>query len=195
MKSILISIRPEYVEKILNGDKTIEIRKTMPKCELPCKVYIYCTKGKQKLLEILHKGETKWFGKDENDKYEENIFIKEKFSFDDVNKDKWLGKVVAEFELKEIEEIKENQIYNAEAVKENACLSIQELSDYSKGKQFYCWHIDNLVVYDKPKELSEFKVKKEVSFKSGSIHFNAEKSYRIEPLKRPPQSYMFIEGE
>ena len=34
MKSILISIRPEYAGKILNGEKTIEIRKTIPKYEL-----------------------------------------------------------------------------------------------------------------------------------------------------------------
>ena len=38
MKNIIISIKPQYVEKILNGEKTIEIRKTMPKYELPCKV-------------------------------------------------------------------------------------------------------------------------------------------------------------
>ena len=55
MKEILISIKPKWVEKILNGEKTIEIRKTMPKCELPCKVYIYCTKGKE---ETVHKGKS-----------------------------------------------------------------------------------------------------------------------------------------
>ena len=44
MKAILMSIRPEWVGKILNGRKTIEIRKTEPKCELPIDVYIYCTK-------------------------------------------------------------------------------------------------------------------------------------------------------
>ena len=44
MKSILISIKPKWVAKILNGEKTIEIRKTMPKCDLPIDVYIYCTK-------------------------------------------------------------------------------------------------------------------------------------------------------
>ena len=49
MKNILISIQPQWVEKILNGEKTIEIRKTMPKCELPCKVYIYCTNTKNKV--------------------------------------------------------------------------------------------------------------------------------------------------
>ena len=44
-KAILISINPKWVKKILNGEKTLEIRKTMPKCDLPIDVYIYCTKG------------------------------------------------------------------------------------------------------------------------------------------------------
>ena len=35
MREIMISIQPQWVEKILSGEKTIEIRKTMPKCELP----------------------------------------------------------------------------------------------------------------------------------------------------------------
>lgn len=48
MESILISIRPEWVAKILNGKKTIEIRKTYPtKIETPFKCYIYCTQGKE----------------------------------------------------------------------------------------------------------------------------------------------------
>ena len=42
MRAIMISIKPEWCEKICNYKKTIEIRKTMPKCELPIKVYIYC---------------------------------------------------------------------------------------------------------------------------------------------------------
>ena len=45
MKSVLISIRPKWVEKIANGQKTIEVRKTAPK-EVPFKGYIYCTKDK-----------------------------------------------------------------------------------------------------------------------------------------------------
>lgn len=31
MKSVLISIQPEWCEKIVNGEKTIEVRKTAPK--------------------------------------------------------------------------------------------------------------------------------------------------------------------
>lgn len=45
----MISIKPEWVAKILNGEKTIEIRKTKPSCQLPCKVYIYCTIGNELL--------------------------------------------------------------------------------------------------------------------------------------------------
>lgn len=44
-KAVLISIRPEYVRKILNGQKTIEVRKTRPKLETPFRCYIYRTKG------------------------------------------------------------------------------------------------------------------------------------------------------
>lgn len=40
-KAVLISIRPEWVRKILNGSKTVEIRKTAPKCGVPVRCYIY----------------------------------------------------------------------------------------------------------------------------------------------------------
>lgn len=33
-KAVLISIRPEWCEKIMAGQKTIEVRKTRPKMEL-----------------------------------------------------------------------------------------------------------------------------------------------------------------
>ena len=45
MKSVLISIRPKWCKKIVNGQKTIEVRKTRPKLELPFKCYIYQTMG------------------------------------------------------------------------------------------------------------------------------------------------------
>ena len=49
MKSVLISIRPEWVEKMLNDKKTIEVRKSAPK-EVPFKCYIYMTQGTYKNL-------------------------------------------------------------------------------------------------------------------------------------------------
>lgn len=44
-KAVLISIRPEWVEKILAGEKTLEVRKTRPNMGTPFKCYIYCTKS------------------------------------------------------------------------------------------------------------------------------------------------------
>lgn len=50
MQNIMISVRPEWCAKIANGEKTDEIRKTIPQCEVPFKCYIYCTKGNFALL-------------------------------------------------------------------------------------------------------------------------------------------------
>ena len=46
-KAVLISIRPEWCQKIMDGQKTIEVRKTRPKMNPPFKCYIYkCGSGK-----------------------------------------------------------------------------------------------------------------------------------------------------
>ena len=46
-KAVLISIRPGWCEKIMSGQKTIEVRKTRPKLNPPFKCYIYkCGSGK-----------------------------------------------------------------------------------------------------------------------------------------------------
>ena len=44
-KEIVISIRPEYALNILNGSKTLELRKSVPKGYVGW-VYGYVTKGK-----------------------------------------------------------------------------------------------------------------------------------------------------
>lgn len=46
-KAVMLSIRPEWCEKIASGEKTIEVRKTRPKkLKNPFKCYIYCTQGR-----------------------------------------------------------------------------------------------------------------------------------------------------
>ena len=143
MRSILISIKPEWVEKIFTGEKTIEIRKTMPKCELPCKVYIYCTKGK----------EEQYTPPLSDTNYEHAFgYIMN-------------GKVVAEFTLHDIETI--DRDYNDWLPKrmydimpsqlEASCLTEEQLDNYGKGKTLYAWYIDDLKIYKQPKELNEFK--------------------------------------
>ena len=46
-KAVLISIRPEWMQKILSGEKTLEVRKTRPMMPTPFKVYIYQTLPKR----------------------------------------------------------------------------------------------------------------------------------------------------
>lgn len=46
MKTVMLSIRPEWCEKIAQGKKTIEVRKTEPTLQPPFKCYIYQTKPK-----------------------------------------------------------------------------------------------------------------------------------------------------
>lgn len=43
VKAVLISIKPKWCDLIRRGRKTVEIRKTCPKLEVPFKVYIYET--------------------------------------------------------------------------------------------------------------------------------------------------------
>ena len=46
-KAVLIRISQKWCEKIINGQKTIEVRKTRPKMDTPFKCYIYkCGNGK-----------------------------------------------------------------------------------------------------------------------------------------------------
>lgn len=41
----MLSIQPRWCEKILRGEKTVEVRKTRPTLmQTPFKVYVYCTK-------------------------------------------------------------------------------------------------------------------------------------------------------
>lgn len=167
MKSIMISIKPEYVAKILNGDKTIEIRKTMPKCELPCKVYIYCTKQGRPLVY----GDVRCSG-GYTERYTQTYNWSKKDA--DMIWGNLQGKVVAEFTLNTVETIEKNQVYNASVLRHNGCLNIMQLHDYTKGKRFHAWHIDDLKIYDEPRELSDFVCRK--------------------PLKRPPQSWCYVEN-
>ena len=135
MKKILISIKPKYVAEILSHRKTLEIRKSFPKCKLPCEVYIYCTK--------------------ENAKH----FIDNK-----IYNAMMRGKVVAKFTLNKVEEMARSQFsirwtktLHADELYERSRLTPTEMSNYLGVENGYAWHIDNLVIFDKPKELKEFK--------------------------------------
>lgn len=155
MKAILASITPKYCEKILKGEKSLEMRKNFPHCQLPCKVYIYCTKGKQGDLIIARSNEmADLFGYDaivsvnRGFRKEEDILLNQK--------------VVAEFVCEGYTEYSyesffaENERRNSE-VFQRSCVPRLELMTYAQGKTVYGWNISNLKTYRQPKDLAEFE--------------------------------------
>lgn len=126
MKSVIISIRPEWCEKILNGEKTIEVRKSAPK-ELPIKVYIYETKGSSK------KGRGKVIGE----------FICDKVDF------------VAPWGIEDIPLFYSDK-WVKEILKKACLTCDEAIAYQGNKSDIYAWHITALKIYDKPRELAEF---------------------------------------
>lgn len=174
MKSILISIKPKYCELIATGYKTIEVRKTMPNLQPPFKCYIYCTLPKERFS--IGQG---------NYACSDNLYLcnnKVKFGegFEDIGKEtiSLNGKVIDEFVCDSIDKIHvqsdlmwEHDIAGFSErtlnILNNSCLSYDDminylgcsLDNYNPRKEYlYGWHISDLIIYDKPKELSEFMV-------------------------------------
>lgn len=87
------------------------------------------------------------------------------------------------------------------------CLSAQQLFDYiGIGKHFYGLHISELKIYDKPKELSEFKTppcekgEKACANCKWLVKVNTPERYECEcyvedgkPITYAPKSYMYVE--
>lgn len=192
-KAVMISIQPKWCEKIANGEKTIEIRKTRPKLEPPFKCYIYCTKEKE-FGDILWCSGT--IGK---------------------MADKSNGKVIGEF-VCDGSEILFNTNgnppnYIAEILPDilkRAAMTFEEFQIYVNGRaaknSIYGWHISDLVIYDKPKELSEFSKPCICTDEyDGETYCNClhcdlagDGDYGIaacdRKLNRPPQSWCYVEG-
>lgn len=191
-KAVLISIRPEWVRKILNGSKTVEIRKTAPKCGVPFKCYIYCTQSAD-MLWILKERERSLHP----DKIAD-VFKAAKCG----GAYRGNGKIIGEFVCDDIFErivrvggSCEPQKYcicdwNMECTPldtllADACLTKDELEKYLDGGVGYGWHISNLRIYDTPRDLWEF----------AGMQRETEFGLAPRPITRPPQSWRYVEEE
>ena len=144
MKPVLISIQPKWCEKICNGEKTIEVRKTAPQ-EVPFKCYIYETQGRT---------ETPWVDEDGHFIYKGRGQVIGEFVCD------WVTKIIPSCD---IWGFVNQYIHGYPAILGyDDCLSFKEMNAYLGNKKGYDWHISDLKIYDKPKELSEFKKTKEI---------------------------------
>lgn len=70
----------------------------------------------------------------------------------------WNGKVIGEFLCDGI--ISHCEMANADIAEQQGKIKREDLFKYANGKELYGWHISDLKIYDKPKELSEFGLKK-----------------------------------
>lgn len=213
MKSVLISIQPKWVEKICHEigkekgkpiyEKVVEVRKTRPKLETPFKCYIYCTINKrgEDVLLVDTKGENVQFG-DYRNAFTCNV---------DGNVYCHIcnGKVIGEFVCDKIYNLFPfgmgtgiellDELVSPEMFCKESCLTEQEICDYIGEKDGYGWHISDLKIYDKPKELSEFKSVKVIRRYHKKEYDKYEKlshSRRVEVkhFERPPQSWCYVEG-
>jgi predicted transcriptional regulator len=175
MKSVLISIRPEWVKKILSGEKTVEVRKTAPKIATPFKCYIYCTKGN-----LSYKTPGGMICHNNGGMVVVGEFICDRITrLFNICTDDW-------------ERLMGDTHEWHKQLVEQACLSEAELKDYAEGKACYAWHISDLKIYDKPKALSEFKQ----YYRKCKFEHAVRECWLCHgcQMDRPPQSWSYVEG-
>ena len=165
MQKIMISVHPEWCEKIAPRLKTVEVRKNEPQCKLPFKCYIYETKGgAKKYYEVFHKNTVgKVIGEfvcDRIDAYVSELAEQSdgQIRFDHYTDAKGIhdvGTVICSSEAGPM-----TKTFCTTDLYKNSLVPYHALVKYiGTGTQvFYCWHISDLVIYDEPKELSAFSV-------------------------------------
>ena len=145
-RSVMISVKPRFCDLIAREKKKIEVRKTRPKTEIPFKCYIYCTRAKRS--EKLYSNGTV-IVKDTRKLLDPSVRYPGSKIFQ-----RWNGKVIGEFVCDEILDCRDVHI-------DVTCLTDKEIMDYlGNGKTGYGWHISDLIIYDKPKDLSDFGMKR-----------------------------------
>lgn len=178
---ILVSIKPYYYYLIAEEKKKIEVRKMALK-NLPQDIAFYMSKDEKSFAKI---------PKEFQEKYRKHF-----------------GKVGMRVVCDEVERFSVGSL-RSDDIEKLACLSYNEMINYfykpeeldgKTVKQGFAWHISDLKIYDKPKELSEFIKRcncKGHCFMCEREIVKQDKSKQMcvcyEKATRPPQSWMFVE--
>lgn len=165
---ILASIKPYYYYLIAEEKKKIEVRKTALK-NLPQDIAFYMSKDEKSFAKIPKEFQEKYrkhFGK---------VGLKATCNG---------GVFMIPLGLRGFEESKEtlNAMY----------LTNEDLNAYGGLKTLFGWHISDLKIYDKPKELSEFKTGCKGCKERDTYHCKFY-CYAERPLTRPPQSWQYVD--
>lgn len=211
MKAVMKSVSPRICEKIANGDCTILVSKTAPKCEVPFKCYIYCTSAKPYLY------------KEANPPFElffDSELYKGKGYDDRLFSSKVIGEFVCDWITKitpscDIDGCVNQYTHGYPAILgDNDCLSFNDMKAYLGNKKGYDWHISDLKIYDKPKQISDFlkpcpdpyhyctickhcfKIippdEEEYAFYHGG-HYDYCEEHCMNILRNPPKGWQYVE--
>lgn len=198
MKSLLIAIKPKWCAKIMNGEKTIEVRKNKALATAIQKlidengyaeIYVYCSKEKEQLTSG----------------YSSVIKGTKYFIYNDDEAIDYRGKVVFKFRCYKVEEIDYTYLVNARSYfiqscltanhfSKKCCLEQWELDNYLNGKKGYAIHISDLEIFDEPKEISEFRHYKRFDCYNADFDYTTIE-YRQIRLTKAPQNFCYIESE
>lgn len=172
-KAVLISIQPKWVYHILNGEKTVEVRKTRPGMPVPFKVYVYHTLPKS------------------GDWNEKAGKIVGEFTCDEIYRYARIGTTGSpRTYYKRVD----SDFFTHDIDYSTMCLSPNEFAAYGSGKELYGWHISNLKIYDTPKKLSEFRLCypcqscKHKDTYHCIFHCDGKRT-----VEKAPQSYLYVE--
>lgn len=205
MKAIMMTVRLWWFYLTYKGIKKAEIRKRFAK-DFKGKIYecVSKTNWKKDLMKI----------PEEEREFFKQFVGKVGLCFECDKVDKWDGAayVIHNSLNYPFKDLKEDILNNAEEYdKEEAidelnwyeeflfksCLTRKELSDYVGYKWFYAIHITNLEIFDKPKEISEFKQQYDYFAKNKTCNncpcVNCNSCIATKPLTRAPQSWCYIE--
>ncbi len=198
MKTVLISIHPKWCELIFNGQKTIEVRKTRPLIDMPFKVYVYCTKERMtrvpSMYAYLHKNEPgacAEYGTIETWGEIGDVIVNPHLASKHVSFGMH-GKVIGSFVCDRVYKIVPDGEYYSNGydidddMLSEMCLGRGYLTGYGLGYTLYGWHITAPTLFDKPKELGEFR----------KVCLNGKCSdciYEECKITRPPQSWCYVE--
>lgn len=185
--AILMSIQSKWCELIANGKKTVEIRKTIPKLDTPFKVYMYCTKAKDRFV---HKGITY---------YSDALYVNRCTKLPTCGCSQYEknlnGKIIGEFVCDEIDVFGDILTgVSTSWLLKNSQLSCVELGRYAgNAEHLYAWHISNLKIYVEPKLLHHFFKPCGNCDKKGTIRCTEELTEcNAKVITRPPQSWCYV---
>lgn len=194
-KAVMLSIHPKWVGKIVDGEKTIEIRKTKPKIETPFKCYIYHTSG----------------GWEYRDHWCTAVIPPNGSLYDGSQR------VIGEFICDRIYTVEDRGnrfvardfVYITNIIAKSSCLDFDDMKKYADGRKvLYAWHISDLKIYNEPKELSDFytptceKSEKSCEKCKYLVKIDTPDMYEVDcfvangrNITSPPQSWCYVEEQ